>query len=284
MVTRAVWFDIDKDDDQDLIVCCEWGGIDAFINNSGSFTKKALTENKGWWNFVLPVDVDNDGDIDLIAGNLGLNSRLKASPTEPVSLYYNDFDGNGKREQLLTYYVNGRVLPFVNKDELQKQLPFIKKKFLYARDFADASITEIFGSEKLRNAEVLTADYFNNAILINNGGVNFTTIAMPWQAQLSSYRDAVVVNANNDELPDILLCGNYYDNNIQMGRYDADFGSVLVNKGKGHFTCENINGLSITSQVRHIKELNIAGRKAYILAKNNDSALVISFINSGKEK
>ena len=116
------------------------------------------------------------------------------------------------------------------------------------------------------------------------GGVNFTTIAMPWQAQLSSYRDAVVVNANNDELPDILLCGNYYDNNIQMGRYDADFGSVLVNKGKGHFTCENINGLSITGQVRHIKELNIAGRKAYILAKNNDSALVISFINSGKEK
>jgi len=282
MVTRAVWFDIDKDEDQDLIVCCEWGGIDAFINNSGNFTKKALTENKGWWNFVLPVDVDNDGDMDLIAGNLGLNSRLKASSTEPVRLYYNDFDGNGKKEQVLTYYVNGKVLPFVNKDELQKQLPFIKKKFLYAGDFAEASITEIFGSEKLKNAQTLTADYFANAVLINNGGLNFTTIAIPWQAQLSSYRDAVVVDANNDELPDILLAGNYYDNNIQMGRYDADFGTILVNKGKGTFTCENLNGLQIKGQVRRIKKINIGEREAFILARNNDSTMVISFSSKSK--
>lgn len=277
MVTRAIWFDLDKDQDLDLLVCCEWGGINAFINDNGNFTKKSLTENKGWWNFALPVDVDNDGDIDLIAGNLGLNSRLKASSTEPVSLYYNDFDGNGKKEQLLTYYVNKKVLPFVNKDELQKQLPFIKKKFLYAGDFAKASITEVFGSEKLTNAQVFTADYFSNAVLINNGGLNFTTTAMPWQAQLSSYRDAVVVDANNDELPDILLAGNYYDNNIQMGRYDADFGTMLVNKGNGSFAFENINGLLIKGQVRRIKQLNIAGQKAYILAKNNDSAMVISF-------
>lgn len=284
MVTRAAWLDLDKDNDQDLIVCCEWGGIDAFINSSGNFTKKALTEKKGWWNFVLPVDADNDGDIDLIAGNLGLNSRLKASAAEPVRLYYNDFDDNGRKEQVLTYYINGKELPFVNKDELQKQLPFIKKEFLYAGDFAKASITEIFGSEKLKNAQVLTADYFVNAVLINNGGLNFTTIALPWQAQLSSYRDAVVLDANNDALPDILLAGNYYENNIQMGRYDADFGTILVNKGSGNFDCENINGLVIKGQGRRVKQLNIAGQKAYILAKNNDSAIVISFYSKQKLK
>ena len=160
MVTGAVWFDIDKDKDEDLVVCCEWGGIEAFINSNGKFTKKTLTENKGWWNFILPVDADNDGDIDLIAGNLGLNSRLKASVNEPVSQYYNDFDGNGKKEQILTYYVKGQEFPFVNKDELQKQLPFIKKEFLYAGDFAKASIQEIFGAEKLKNAAGINSQLF----------------------------------------------------------------------------------------------------------------------------
>ena len=97
--------------------------------------------------------------------------------------------------------------------------------------------------------QILTADYFANAMLINNGGLNFTTVPLPWQAQLSSYRDAVIIDANNDELPDILLGGNYYDNNIQMGRYDADFGTVLVNRGNGNFVCENMNGLAIKGQV-----------------------------------
>jgi hypothetical protein len=277
MVTQALWFDIDKDGDKDLIVCCEWGGIDAFINNKGRFTKKTLTDKKGWWNFVLPVDVDNDGDVDLIAGNLGLNSRLKASANEPVRLYYNDFDNNGKKEQILTYYLNGKELPFANEEELQKQLPIIKKKFLYAGDFAKASINDIFTTDKLKSAQVLTATYFANAVLINNGNMNFIIGSLPWQAQLSSYRDAIVVDANKDSLPDILLVGNYYDNNIQMGRYDADFGTMLINKGKGSFICENINGLEIKGQVRHIKELTVDDRKVYILVKNNDSTKVIGF-------
>ena len=282
MVTQAVWVDLDKDGDKDLIVCCEWGGINAFVNSKGNFTKKELTGKMGWWNFVLPIDIDNDGDIDLVAGNLGLNSRLKASPGEPVRLYCNDFDNNGKREQVLTYYLNGKEIPFANKDEIQKQIPEIKKKFLYAGDFAKASVSDIFSADKLKTAQILTAGYFANAILINDGKMNFTTTSLPWEAQLSSYRDAIAINANNDNLPDILLIGNYYDNNIQMGRYDADFGTILVNKGKGVFSCESPNGLQIKGQVRHIKEITIGKQQAYILAKNNDSTRVIIFFSTHK--
>lgn len=277
MVTNAVWCDIDKDGDRDLIVSCEWGGITAFVNDKGKFTKRQLTEKNGWWNFILPVDIDNDGDTDLIAGNLGLNSRLKASDDEPVRLYYNDFDDNGKKEQIVTYYVNGKELPFASKDELQHQLPNIKKKFLYAEDFAKAGIDEIFEEKKLEEAQVHTANYFASAILINDGKMNFTLKALPWEAQLTSYRDAIVVDANADGLPDILLMGNYYDNNIQMGRYDADFGTILINGGKDNFDCENINGLPIRGQVRHIRKINIAGHDAFILAKNNDSTRVIRY-------
>ncbi|HEV3252439.1 MAG TPA: hypothetical protein VGZ71_15875, partial [Puia sp.] len=131
--------------------------------------------------------------------------------------------------------------------------------------------------EKLDHAEVQSADYFSNAVLINQGNLNFILKELPWQAQLSSFRDAVVVNANNDSLPDILLVGNYYENNIQMGRYDADFGTILLNKGKGSFSAESINGLQIKGQVRHIRRIQIGKKEAFVLARNNDSTMVIQF-------
>lgn len=276
-VTNALWFDLNKDGEKDLIFSLEWSGIVAFINHHGIFTEKILIDKKGLWNFILPVDLNNDGNIDLIAGNLGLNSRLKASDKEPARMYYNDFDDNGKKEQVLTYYLNGRELPFANKSELEKQIPIIKKHFLYAEDFAKASLQDIFTKEKLKSADTLTANYFENAILINHGNLNFTIQPMPWQAQLSSLKDAIAVDANGDNLPDILLVGNYYENNIQMGRYDADFGTILLNKGNNKFSAETINGLQIKGQVRHIRPINIAGKKAYVLARNNDSAMVIQF-------
>jgi hypothetical protein len=276
-VTNALWFDLNKDGRQDLIISLEWGGIIAYISHNGIFEQKTLTNKKGWWNFILPVDLNNDGRIDLIAGNLGLNSRLKASAQEPVRLYYYDFDGNGKKDQVLSYYLNGRELPFANKSELEKQIPSLKKKYLYAEDFAKAAFTDIFPRDKLEQAEVLTADYFQNAVLMNQGNLNFITQALPWEAQLSSYRDAVVVDANQDSLPDVLLVGNYYDNNIQMGRYDADYGTLLVNQGKGNFSTSSLNGIQIKGQVRHVQKINISGREAFVLARNNDSTMLIRF-------
>ena len=166
-VTRALWVDIDQDGRPDLVLALEWGGIVAFLHHGDKFIPKTLSDKKGWWNFILPVDLNHDGKIDLIAGNLGRNSRLHASEKEPVRLYYQDFDGNGTKEQILTYYLHGRELPFANKDELERQIPELKKKFLYAEDFARATLEDFFTKEKLQQADTLTADYFDNAILIN---------------------------------------------------------------------------------------------------------------------
>jgi len=276
-VTNAIWFDIDKDGQKDLIISLEWGGIEAFLNHKGTFEKRELTDKKGWWNFILPVDLNNDGQMDLIAGNLGLNSRLQATAEQPVRLYYYDFDGNGKKDQVLSYYLDGRELPFANKDELEKQLPILKKEFLYAEDFAKARFTDIFPQAELDKADKLTANYFSNAVLINRGNLHFDVVAMPWEAQLSPFRDAVVVDANRDSFPDILLVGNYYDNNIQMGRYDADYATLLINKGNGTFTTESLNGIQIRGQVRHVKKINLAGKEGFILARNDDSTVVIRF-------
>lgn len=273
-VTHALWQDLDRDGDSDLVLSLEWEGLHAYLSEGGRLVKKVLTGRKGWWTFTLPVDMDGDGDLDLIAGNTGLNNRLKPTDQQPVRLYYNDFDGNGKKEQVLTYYLQGREIPFANKGELEKQLPILKKRFLYAEDFARASLEDLFTREKLSTAEVLTADYFANAVLLNDGKLNFTLQALPWQAQLTTYRDAVLVDANGDALPDVLLGGNFYDNNIQMSRYDADYGLLLINIGKGVFNPQ-VPSLPLKGQVRHIRPYKTVRGQGYILARNNDSALVI---------
>ncbi|HKP33107.1 MAG TPA: VCBS repeat-containing protein, partial [Chitinophagaceae bacterium] len=244
-VTSATAFDIDKDGNKDILVTLEWGEIIALMKSGKTFTRKVLTDKKGWWNFVYPCDVDQDGDIDLIAGNLGLNSRLKASAEQPVRMYYNDFDDNGRKDQVVTYYIGGKEITFATKSELEKQMPFLKKKFLYAENFAKANLKEIFPQKKLDSAAVFTANYFSNSILINNGNLQFETVALPVEAQFTSFKSAIVVNANNDSQPDILVLGNYYENNIEMGRYDADYGTLLINKGNGNFTCSMMNGVSI---------------------------------------
>jgi hypothetical protein len=159
--------------------------------------------------------------------------------------------------------------------ELEKQIPLLKKKFLYAEDFAKSSFHDFFPREKYTSSTVLTANYFANTVLLNDGKMNFETKPLPWQAQLSTFRDAAIVNANDDNLPDVLLTGNFYDNNIQMGRYDADFGTMLINKGNGNFTCENLNGINLKGQIRRIKKIKLKTGEAMVLARNNDSALLI---------
>lgn len=284
-VKQATWADLDKDGDQDLLLAMEWDGIYAFLNDKGTLTQRSLTTKKGWWNFVLPFDIDNDGDLDLIAGNLGLNSRLKASESQPVQLYFNDFDNNGKREQILTYYVRGKEIPFATKAELDKQIPVLKKRFLYAEDFAKATLSDLFTKEKLDKSIRLSADYFANALLINKGNMQFEVQALPWQAQLTSYNDAVIVYADNDSLPDILLGGNFFQNNIQMGMYDADYGTILINKGnqqKDSFSFASFPGLQVKGQVRRVQGIRIGKEQAFILAKNNDSTKVVRFLPPGQ--
>jgi enediyne biosynthesis protein E4 len=276
LVKNANWSDLDKDGDTDLIVAVEWDGIYGFMRDKNSFTKKLLTDKKGFWNFATPFDVDNDGDLDIVAGNLGQNSRLKASTDQPVKMYYNDFDGNGKKEQVVTYYIQDKEHCFATIGDLQRQIPPLKKKILFAQKFARMTLEEIFTKEKLKSAKVYEANYFDNAILINQGNGTFLTQSMPDMAQLSPYKTAQIINVNNDNLPDILLFGNYYGNNIQLGRYDADFGKVLINKGNGQFEARNTEGVQVKGEVRRMLPITISkGTKAFILGVNNDKVRII---------
>ncbi len=282
LITNATEADINGDGKKEIILTHQWGGIDVLFP-SNNWKKKVITTLPGWWNFTFPVDVDGDGDLDLIAGNLGLNTRLKATKEEPVRMYYNDFDDNGKFEQIVSYYLQGKEIPFANKDEIQRQIPKVKKNFLYAEDFAKAKITDIFTKEKLKAATIYEAYHFANTVFINDGKGNFTPQNLPWEAQVTAYKTAAVCDANGDALPDIILMGNFYDNNVQMGRYDADYGTVLLNKGKGQFEAVPFNGLVVKGQVRRIKPIQLGKGQSYVLGMNSDSLRIIQ-MNGAKEK
>ncbi len=275
MVKDAEMADVNGDGKKDLVLALEWGGVVAYIQANNQFVRRTICTAKGWWNCVKPADLDNDGDIDFVLGNLGENSRLKASVKEPVRLYFDDFDGNGTKEQVMSYYLEGQEIPFANKAELEKQMPGMKKKFLYAEDFAKATMDQIFERSKLNKASLLTADNFSNALLINEGDMKFTLKVLPPVAQFSSIRDAIITDVNRDGLPDIFTGGNFYGSSVSVGRNDADFGTLLVNKGNGQMEAASLPGLVIRNEVRKILPLVAGKDTAWVIARNNDSLMLI---------
>jgi hypothetical protein len=274
MVTNAIWEDMNGDKQKDVVLAKEWGAVTILYKQGNVFKPVELSEN-GFWNFVLPVDFDNDGDMDLVAGNLGENSRLKANTKQPVSMYFNDFDANGVQEQVLTYYVGGKEICFAVKSDLERQMPQLKKKFLYAEDFAKASLEQIFTKEKLASARKWTATETRSMVFINNGEQKFTAVPLPWQAQLSPLKAAIARDMNRDGLTDLLMAGNFYENNVQLGRNDADFGSLLINNGGSKFVYQLIPGMAIKGQVRKLVDEN---GKIWVI-KNNDVSTNITSNN-----
>jgi len=243
-----------------------------------------LLNQKGWWQSISLIDIDADGDQDIIAGNFGLNSRLKASAKEPVRLYLNDYDNNGRMEQVITYYLQGKEMPFASKIQLEKSLPVLKKQFLYAEDFAKASLNDLFGKEKLEAATKLEATQMASMVLINEGKGKYNTMQLPAEAQFSNIRSVVPintidanVNVGKQTMAVALLLGNFGYNNIEIGRQDANFGTVLqIAKSTGiQFSAIQLPGLTIKGEVRRALPIQIGKEIGYVLAKNNGQVQII---------
>ncbi|MEI6047423.1 MAG: VCBS repeat-containing protein [Bacteroidota bacterium] len=284
MVTDAAWMDWDKDGDQDLVLTGEWMKICVFRNDKGHFadvtSTAGLDETSGWWNCIHVADINGDGNMDLIGGNLGLNSMLKASTKEPVEIYLNDFDNNGTLDQIICSYEDGISYPVASLDELAAQIAGFKKKFPNYSDFGGKTVKEIFGKTAIDQSTFKKAVLFESCLFLNNGNGIFKIKKLPVEAQFSPVRDILVKDINKDGKQDLILAGNDYAVRPSYGRYDASFGWCLLGDTNNMFKAlmPVKSGLKIFGDARKIVLIDIAGEQYIIAAVNNGNMQIFQLL------
>jgi hypothetical protein len=294
MICDATWTDFDNDGWTDLVVAGEWMPLTFLKNDHGKFVnitdQSGVKQEIGWWNSIAAGDFDNDGDIDYIAGNLGLNSFYRASAEHPVSIYAKDFDKNGSFDALITLFLpdgNGimREYPAASRDDIIKQLPGLRKKFPTYKDFGVAAITDLFPEEELRNACIYRATNFENCYLENLGHGKFKMHPLPAVAQLAPLYGMAVADYNLDGNLDIAVCGNDFGTEVTNGRYDALNGLLLLGDGRGNFSPQTIlqSGIYVPGDAKALVKLSGPDNSFLLAASQNRGPLKI-FRDKSAEK
>ncbi len=279
MVTDAVWADIDRNQRPDLIVVGEWMPITVLLQNASGFFEDrteayGLLNTSGWWNTITSHDFDADGHIDFVVGNLGLNSRLKSSSDEPVSIVVGDIDNNNSLDQISTYYNQGKRYPFISRDQLVKQIPAMRRQFLKYSNFKDVKLDDIIDPSVQQRFVRKDAQMFASVFLKNNGDGKLIINPLPTDAQLFPIFSICVEDLDSDGNPDIIAVGNLDAVQPEFGRYDAGYGVVLMGDSKLNFTAMDAqrSGFVVRGQGRDIKTLVSKGEgKLYLVTRNNES-------------
>lgn len=284
MITDALWTDFDNDNDPDLLLSGEFMPISFLQNNNGNFSKieSGLSNYSGLWNSLAAIDADNDGDMDYIAGNAGLNSFYKGTTEQPFQVYADDFDKNGSYDAIPFLYLKDekgitKQFPAFTRDDMTRQLIRVKGDFPTYKDFARASITEILREDERKKALVATANYFPTALIRNNGRGSFSLHPLPYQAQWSPVFGIVADDFNQDGHADLLLSGNDFGTETVTGQYDAMNGLVLQGNGKGDFKSLSIleSGIHIPYSGKSLVKLITHNR--YTVASSQNRGLMQLF-------
>ena len=289
MVTDAVWIDYDGDNDHDLVIVGEWMAVTILENDGNAFAIKentGLENHKGWWFSIAGADIDKDGDMDLVAGNLGWNYKYKASEKEPFQVYRNDFDHNGTQDIVLGYFNDGELYPVRGRECSAEQMPFIKEKFPTYDLFGQAGLKDIYGEASLDQSLHLMANTFASSYLENKGNGQFSVRQLPIEAQLFAVNKIIVEDLDGDSNLDMLLAGNLYASEVETPRNDAGIGLWLKGDGKGTFTSipANESGFYATGDTKDLDIIRLANKGLGILQTTNNDFLRLFSVQEGNKR
>ena len=294
MVSDFVWTDFNNDNKPDLLLASEWSPLLFFKNTGTSFQKinssKEINEAKGWWNSLLAVDVDKDGDMDYVAGNFGLNQYFKCSSGEPLRIYSKDFDNNGSYDAFISCYFpdstgERQEYFYHSKDDMQKQLILIRRKFEFYGDYGKATVNDVFTPEEMKDVNILTANFMKSVWIENEGNEQFKIHDLPMEAQFAPLFGMQAMDVNGDELIDLLLTGNDFGMETSQGRADAFNGLVLLNDGNKKFKSVGFekSGFLVPGDARALSLVNIANA-TYLVSTENRKPIRFFKSNNQLEK
>lgn len=284
MVTDALWSDFDGDGKVDLVLAGEWMPV-SFFKNEGSVLRPVATgteQQSGWWNSLAAGDFDNDGDIDYVAGNLGLNSNFRATPSEPMLIYAKDLDENGKLDPMVFCYIRAedgtrKPFPMHTKDDLSSQLVSIRKKYPTYKSYGRASLNELWSPQDRQSAVSLKANHLASSFLENRGNGRFSVRPLPPEAQVAPVYGMVPEDVDADGLLDLLLVGNDYGMEPGSGRHDALSGLCLKGDGRGGFRPLTVaeSGFFVNGDAKGLARIRTAGNEDLLLATQNADSLLV---------
>jgi len=290
MLTAALWMDINNDKQPDLVLAGEWMPVRFFINDHGRLhevTDSSSPANMhGMWRSLVAADIDNDGDLDLVAGNLGLNCDYQARPDAPMQLFAADIDGNGRIDPILFYYIKDRdgirrSYPAFSRGQLAAQVPAIKKRFLLNDDFARAGFSELFPGRSKTDVVSFYCDETRSCWLENLGNGKFSKHPLPVEAQFAPVNAILCADIDKDGYKDLLLAGNDYQTDVFTGRYDASYGCFLRGGPNKAFTVmpSAKTGFILKGDVKDMTIISLRNKERLILAAVNDDSLRTFKIN-----
>ena len=275
MVTDASWTDIDNDGWVDLVLAGEWMPITVLKNDRGYFSdvteNVGLEDTRGWWFSIKPGDFDNDGDVDFIVGNLGLNYKYKATQDETFDIYFDDFDNNNSGDIVLSYYNDGEKYPLRGRECTSQQMPAIKNKFKNYESFSQATLEDVYTEQRLENSLHYQVKSFASAYVENKEG-NFIIHELPQLAQLSAINQILVDDYNKDGNLDALIAGNLHASEVETPRNDASIGLLLIGDGKGGFSPQTAieSGFYAAGDVKDMAKISVDKTEYIVIGKNSN--------------